>query len=147
MRLRSCLLVLVVLAVAVAAVAQQSPGNPRKTNEVAATLSSFQGAIDPQTGRLRELTAEERKALAQALGAMLNRTGQGMKVMTHSDGSEDVELGEGYEYVVIARVNENGGVEHVCVDDATTALSFMTYEDVKRAPASAPARSTAREKE
>ncbi|HEV3485329.1 MAG TPA: hypothetical protein VG106_07975 [Vicinamibacterales bacterium] len=114
---------------------------------MAATLSSFQGAIDPATGRLRELTPEERKALAQALGAMLNRTATAKSLTTHSDGSVDAEVPEGHEYVVIARVTEEGSVEHVCVDDAAAALSFMTYEDVKRSPSPSAARTSAREKE
>ncbi|HEX9984696.1 MAG TPA: hypothetical protein VGF69_15655 [Thermoanaerobaculia bacterium] len=113
-------------------------GAPAKKAEQPAMLSTFQGAIDPATGRLRELTPEESVNLSAALSKLLVRSMDGIKITTHSDGSLEADLGGHFMNAIIARVNEDGTVEQTCVEDSGIAFDFMTHRTPVRAEKAQP---------
>ncbi|HEX7151760.1 MAG TPA: hypothetical protein VF618_09755 [Thermoanaerobaculia bacterium] len=127
LRLKQWSLAVALLAVSTTAFAESRKGD-QPVNEVAATLSTFQGAIDPATGRLRELTPEEAADLSRALGKLLNRSMEGVKVTANSDGSLEADLDGRFMNVVMARVNEDGTVERMCVEEDHAGFAFMTHK-------------------
>jgi hypothetical protein len=129
-RLKKWTLGVVMLAAGTSLFAQ---GAPTKKADQPSMLSTFQEAIDPSTGRLRELTSEESVNLSSALSKLLVRSMDGIRITTNSDGSLEADLDGHFMNAVIARVNEDGTVEQTCVEDSGIAFDFMTHRTPARA--------------
>ncbi len=93
--------------------------------------------VDPQTGKIKPLTPEEAKQLADGLKTMLNKSTDGLEQVQNADGSVSMDLQGRFQNVAVARVNEDGTVEHSCIDDPQQAAQFFGIDpqllDVKPA--------------
>ncbi|HEV8632060.1 MAG TPA: hypothetical protein VGV61_17225 [Thermoanaerobaculia bacterium] len=109
-------------------------GRPALAAEKAATAqqqevrtvpaAGMQVAIDPQTGRLRQPTAEESRQLLQAL-AVHFQPAKSVTATRWAGGLLSVVLGEEYDSVALARIDANGVVAGACVDSLAGAQQFL----------------------
>ena len=81
--------------------------------------------VDPQTGKLKPLTPEEARQLAEGLKGMLNKSTEGLVPEHHADGSTALDLQGRFQNVTVARVNEVGTVSQSCVDNPQAAAKFF----------------------
>src|SRR5262245_13171421 len=92
------------------AIAQKSPSTKAVTRDGYAHVP-FAGqtvAIDRQTGKLRPPTPEEARNLAERLTNFLNRSDQGLTIVTHPNGTQSVDLQGRFQSVALARINSDG---------------------------------------
>ena len=82
-------------------------------------------AFDRKTGKLRQPTPEEAKALAAGVKAMLNRSTEGLKVVHHPNGTQSVDLQGRFQSLAVARANPDGTVSEKCVTNIDEARSFL----------------------
>lgn len=92
--------------------------------------------IDTQSGDIKPLTPEEARRLAEGLAPMVDRSTEGLKQVTHPDGSVSMDLQGRFQSVTVARVNTDGTVEQSCVDNPKAAARFfginpMAIEDAQ----------------
>jgi hypothetical protein len=81
--------------------------------------------VDPQTGKIKPLTPEQARQLADELKTMLNRSTEGLEEVHNADGSVSVDLKGRFQNVMLARVNEDGTLEKSCVDEPKAAAEFL----------------------
>ena len=81
--------------------------------------------VDSQTGKLKPLSPEEAKRLAEELKKMLNKSADGLTQVQHDDGSVSMDLEGRFQHVVIARAREDGTVSMSCVDNPRAAASAL----------------------
>lgn len=90
-------------------------------------------AIDPATGKLRQPTAAESKALAAGIESLLKRSASTLQAKQTADGTMSVDLGTSFLNISIAQVGPNGAIQQICVDNAAEANALVTaaplYED------------------
>lgn len=79
--------------------------------------------VDSQ-GKIRPLTSEEAKQLADGLKKMLNKSTEGLVEEHNADGSVSMDLQDRFQNVTIARVNADGSVSTTCVDNPKAAAKF-----------------------
>ncbi len=80
-------------------------------------------AIDPATGKFRQPTAAENKALAEGLQAMLKSSAPS-QVTRFGDGTKSIVLGTSFLNISVAQA-QNGKLRQVCIDDARGAAALM----------------------
>jgi hypothetical protein len=97
------------------------------------TGNGVMAAIDPATGKLRQPTAAESKALAAGVESLLKRSASTLQAKQTADGTMSVDLGTSFLNISIAQVGPNGAIQQICVDNAAEANSLVTaaplYED------------------
>lgn len=103
--------------------AASKDANPKKYMTVKAAGQDVQ--IDPQTGKLKPLTAEQAQELAAGLKKMLNKSADGLTQVQHEDGSTSMELNGRFRNVVVAREREDGSLSMSCVDNPDAAASAL----------------------
>jgi hypothetical protein len=81
--------------------------------------------VDPQTGKIKPLTPEEAKQLADGLKTMLNKSTDGLEQVQNADGSVSMDLKGRFQNVAVARVNDDGSVEQSCIDEPQQAARFF----------------------
>ena len=81
--------------------------------------------VDSQTGKIKPLTADEAKQLAEGLKGMLNKSTEGIVPEHDADGSTSLDLQGRFQNVTVARVNEDGTVTQSCVDNPRAAANFF----------------------
>jgi hypothetical protein len=81
--------------------------------------------VDPQTGKIKPLTPEEAKQLADGLKTMLNKSTDGLEQVQNADGSVSMDLKGRFQNVAVARVNDDGAVEQSCIDEPQQAAQFF----------------------
>jgi hypothetical protein len=90
-------------------------------------------AIDPASGKLRQPTAAESKALAAGVESLLKRSASTLQAKQTADGTMSVDLGTSFLNISIAQVGPDGSIQQLCVDNAADANSLVTatplYED------------------
>jgi hypothetical protein len=89
-----------------------------------ATAPRVRAFVDPVTGRLREPTADELRALAEA--RLKSRAAQPppvFEVVTHPDGMKTVDLGEAFLFDVRIETLPDGSTKTTCVPHATPAAA------------------------
>jgi hypothetical protein len=90
-------------------------------------------AIDPATGKLRQPTAAESKALAAGIESMLKSSASTLQAKQTADGTMSVNLGTSFLNISIAQVGPDGSIQQICVDNAADANALVTatplYED------------------
>ncbi len=103
--------------------------------------------VDPQTGQIKPLSAQEQKELADGLKVVLNRSTEGLVEVQHEDGSASMDLQGRFQNVEVARINEDGTLSQSCVDNPQAAASFfgidpqlLGAEPTANEPARKPAR-------
>lgn len=78
-----------------------------------------------QTGKIRPLTQEEARKLAEGLKGMLNKSTEGLVEEHNADGSVSVDLQGRFQNVVVARENQDGTLSTSCVDNPRAAAAFF----------------------
>lgn len=72
---------------------------------------------DPVTGKLRQPTAEERRAMARQLQGLLNRSSEGLTPVSRPDGTVTLDLQGRFRNVSIARRADDGSIAVDCIAD------------------------------
>jgi hypothetical protein len=90
-------------------------------------------AIDPATGKLRQPTMAERRALAAGVQSMFKSSAKALQTKQTADGTMSVDLGTSFLNISIAQVGPNGAIQQICVDNAADANALLNsaplYED------------------
>lgn len=81
--------------------------------------------VDPQTGRVQDLTPEEAQRLARGLKQMVNKSTAGLEEVEHNDGSASLNLEGRFQSVTVAKVDEAGNLVTSCVDTPGAAAAFF----------------------
>jgi hypothetical protein len=81
--------------------------------------------VDPQTGKIKPLTPEEAKRLADGLKVMLNQSTEGLVERHHADGSVSIDLQGRFQHVMVARTEADGTITQSCIDNPEAAASFF----------------------
>jgi hypothetical protein len=90
-------------------------------------------AIDPATGKLRQPTAAETKALAAGVTSLLKSSASPLLAKQTPDGTMSVDLGTSFLNISIAQIGPDGTLQQICLDNAADANALVTatplYED------------------
>lgn len=81
--------------------------------------------VDTQTGKMKPLTQEEARKLAESLKGLLNKSTEGLVEEHNADGSVSMDLQDRFQNVTVARVNEDGTLTTSCVDNPRAAAAFF----------------------
>jgi hypothetical protein len=92
-----------------------------KPSAGAGKVQGMQVAIDPASGKLRQPTAAEMKALSAALGPMFHRSAQSAQVNQFADGTLSFTLGTDSLNIWLAAVNPDGSLAQACFDSSAVA--------------------------
>lgn|SRR6185369_9422156 len=96
------------------------------------TGNGMMAAIDA-TGKLRQPTAAESKALAAGVESMFKIAPSSLQAKQTADGTMSVDLGTSFLNISIAQVGPNGVIQQVCVDNPADANALVNaaplYED------------------
>ena len=103
--------------------AASKDSNPKKYMTVKVAGQDVQ--VDPQTGKLKPLSAQEAQNLAEGLKKMVNKSADGLTEVQHEDGSTSMELEGRFRNVVVAREREDGTLSMSCVDNPKAAASAL----------------------
>lgn len=121
---------------------QNSDSGSRKYMTVKVAGQDVQ--VDPQTGKLKPLNAQEAQELAAGLKKMLNKSAEGLSEVKHEDGSVTMDFQGRFRHAIIARTKEDGGVSMSCVDTPQAAAAVLEIDpklfDIESAPAKPQAR-------
>ena len=86
--------------------------------------NGLMAAIDPATGKLRQPTAAENRALVQGLETMLKSSAP-LPVKRFADGTKSISLGTSFLNVSVAQVQPDGRLAQVCIDNLQSAGALM----------------------
>ncbi|MFL6235498.1 MAG: post-PEP-CTERM-1 domain-containing protein [Thermoanaerobaculia bacterium] len=81
-------------------------------------------AIDA-TGKLRQPTAAESKALAAGVESMLKSSASSLQAKQTADGTMSVDLGTSFLNISIAQVGPDGVLQQICLDNAADANALV----------------------
>lgn len=84
-------------------------------------VQGVQVHVDPATGQVRQPSAAEVKALADAVRALFGRSAQGVQVTEHADGSLSAKMGPESLNVWVATIGPDGSLRQTCVEGANAA--------------------------
>ena len=98
--------------------------SPNRGEDAAVTLAGKKIRIDKNTGKLRELSSEEARALVSTLTAMTTRTEQ----TAEQPGSAALVRMGGFDHVLVGRPNEDGTTDVVCVSTLDDAVTFLSQQ-------------------
>lgn len=82
-------------------------------------------AIDKKTGKLRQPTREEAKALAEGMKEMVNQSSEGLTPIYHADGSVSVDLQDRFMNIAVAKKNPDGTITDACVSSVPEVNAFL----------------------
>ena len=97
--------------------------NPKKFMTVKVAGQDVQ--VDPQTGKLKPLTAQQAQQLAEGLKKMVNKSADGLSQVENEDGSVTMDLNGRFRHVVVAREREDGTLAMSCVDNPKSAAAAL----------------------
>jgi hypothetical protein len=102
-----------------------------KTPAPKAPGAGLMAAVDPATGKLRQPTAAESKALAAGVQAMFAKSVSPLQ--KSADGTMSINLGTAFLNISIAQVGADGAIHEICVDNPADANAVISatpaYED------------------
>ena len=99
------------------------PENSKKYTTVKVAGQDVQ--VDPQTGKLKPLSAEQAQELAAGLKKMLNKSADGLTQVQNADGSTSMDLNGRFRNVVVASETQDGNLSMSCVDNPNAAASAL----------------------
>jgi len=120
-------------AIAVLALGRRESGEPLTSEDMAlltavagqagkgAQVQGVQVHVDPATGQVRQPSAAEVKALADAVRVLFGRSAQGVQVTEHADGSLSARMGPESLNVWVATIGPDGSLRQACVEGANAA--------------------------
>jgi hypothetical protein len=108
-----------------AAPAYAAKGQRAKVPAPAAN-SGLMVAIDPATGKIRQPTAAEAKALVAGIQEMTKASAVQPELKQSSDGTMSVDLSSSFLNISMVQVQADGSIREVCVDSAADANAVLT---------------------
>lgn len=119
--------------------ARQSPAaSSNAVNYITRNVDGQTVLIDPQTGQIRPLSQEEAQRLAQGLKKLANQSTDGLKQVTHADGTVTMDLEDRFQNVTLARRETDGTITHACVDNPQAGAKFFGIDPQLVAPDEKP---------
>jgi hypothetical protein len=91
-----------------------------------AANSGLMVAIDPATGKIRQPTAAESKALMAGIQEMTKASAVKPELKQFSDGTMSVDLSSSFLNISMVQVQPDGSIREVCVDSAADANAVLT---------------------
>jgi hypothetical protein len=88
-------------------------------------VAGQQVAIDRATGKLRQPTPAEARALAAGMSKFLNRSTTGLTAVQHPNGAVSMDLHGRFMSVEVAKVNSDGTISEKCVTNMQAAKRFV----------------------
>ncbi|MEO6192259.1 MAG: hypothetical protein ABIS20_04570 [Thermoanaerobaculia bacterium] len=88
--------------------------------------SGMMVAIDPATGKIRQPTAAESKALVAGIQEMTKASSVQPELKQLADGTMSVDLSSSFLNISMAQVQPDGSIREVCVDSAADANAVLT---------------------
>jgi hypothetical protein len=86
---------------------------PPKKKIPAAPSAGWRAFRDPSTGKLREPTAEEARALSREV-ARKTAAPENFEVLVHPDGTKSVDLKGAFSMSLVARRRPDGSITYEC---------------------------------
>lgn len=97
----------------------------RRAKAPAPAASGMMVAIDPATGKIRQPTAAESKALVAGIQEMTKASAVKPELKQFSDGTMSVDLSSSFLNISMAQVQPDGSIREVCVDSANDANAVL----------------------
>lgn len=97
-------------------------------NYVTVKVAGQQVQVDSQTGKIKPLTPEEAKKLAQGIKGLANQSTDGLTPIYQLDGSVSINLQDRFQNVAIAKKNPDDTVSQSCVDNPQSAAEFFEID-------------------
>jgi hypothetical protein len=97
---------------------------PAFAGEKPAAGNGMMAAIDA-SGKLRQPTAAESKALAAGVASMFKIAPSPLQAKRTADGTMSLDLGTSFLSISIAQVGPNGTIQQICVDNAADANALV----------------------
>jgi hypothetical protein len=94
-------------------------------NQVRVNADGVRVYLDPTTGKIKQPTRDEIRALDQAIASLPSHELKNIQATQYSDGTVSVSLQGAYLNYALVRVNANGSLSQACVDDANSADTFL----------------------
>jgi hypothetical protein len=92
--------------------------------------SGLMAAIDPATGKLRQPTAAETRALAAGIQEMTRVSADKLQLKQFADGTMSMDLGTAFLNISLVQVQPDGTLREVCVDSADAVQTpTSAFED------------------
>jgi hypothetical protein len=131
--LRLAIVAAFILIFGVGVVLTQGTGQGRRKTAKAAPpsqdnrvyVATREITVDQVTGKVRKPTAEETRELVATLKAMTNRSSEGLRAVTHPNGTKQVTLEGRFAPVAIARPAADGTMEVMCVTTFAEAAEYL----------------------
>ncbi len=116
-------------AASLAAAKGRAPAQPQTgrtvVNQVKVTNDGLRVFIDPATGKIKQPTPAEMRALDEAIASLPARSVESVPAAQHADGSVSIANDGSLMSYAMARINVDGSVSQACVDDASAADAFL----------------------
>lgn len=93
--------------------------------EVPRTDDALVAGVDPVTGKLRQPTSAEFKALSEQMTKMFAASPTSVTVTEYADGTISADLGESFMNMTLVRINPDGTTSETCVETLGQALEFF----------------------
>jgi hypothetical protein len=103
-----------------------APAFAAKPTQAPTAQSGLMVAIDPATGKVRQPTAAETRALVAGIQTMTKASTAKLELKQFADGTMSVNLADTFLNVSMAQVQPDGSVRQLCVDSAADANSVLT---------------------
>lgn len=132
-----CIAVALVLVAGLssAAIAQGPKKQSQKPQTDTVVVAGRKVAIDRATGKLRQPTPAESRKLAAALKNMVNRSSDGLTVVSRPNGMKSVDLQGRFQSATVAVRNANGTISEQCVQNEAEAKAALTRGKAKQTAA------------
>jgi hypothetical protein len=88
--------------------------------------SGLMVAVDPATGKIRQPTAAETRALTAGIQEMTKGSAVKPELKQFADGTMSVDLSSSFLNISMAQVQPDGSIREVCVDSAADANAVLT---------------------
>jgi len=138
MKNRVVFALVLVTALSSASLAQgaSKPRTPAKNSETdTVVVAGRKVAIDRKTGKLRQPTPEESRALGAALKNLVNRSGEGLTVVERSNGTKSVDLKGRFQSATVVTRNADGSMSEKCVQNEAAAKAAIENRKATRSTA------------
>ncbi len=116
-------------AASLAAAKGRAPAQPQTgrtvVNQVKVTNDGLRVFIDPATGKIKQPTPAEMRALDEAIASLPTRDLRSAQVTQYADGSVSITNDGSLMSYAMARINADGSVSQACIDDAAAADAFL----------------------
>ena len=89
--------------------------DPPAPSSVPPASAGLRASVDPETGRVRPPTAEERAVFAERRRAARAEAMQNVRVVVHPDGMRTANVGDAFLFDVVVVKKPDGTVGYECV--------------------------------